>query len=206
MRSIQNWRSPALWIVGSAPRTKHRRKNSWGHTEGRRKDMAFLDRFPRPVLDDLVHGRWLPVIGAGMSLNARTPAGKKLPTWPQLSKALEKDMKGFAANGPLDAISAYEHKFGRARLIEKLFSLLLVREAVPGDAHREFCTLPFQIVCTTNFEFLLEDQYKATPPSGLPGHRRGSALINSPRIRDPAPQASWRSAPSRTHRGHGKRL
>lgn len=30
----------------------------------------YLQHFPKPVLDDLVMGKWLPVIGAGMSLNA----------------------------------------------------------------------------------------------------------------------------------------
>ncbi len=130
--------------------------------------MAYLRHFPKPVLDDLIHGRWLPVVGAGMSLNARTPSGKKLPTWPQLAAALEDDMKDFAPNDPIDTISAYEHQFGRTRLVEKLFDILLVREAVPGDAHREFCTLPFQTVCTTNFDFLLEDQYKVTPRTVYP--------------------------------------
>jgi SIR2-like domain len=105
---------------------------------------------------------------ARMSLNARTPPGKKVPAWSQLATALEDDLKDFAPNNPIDAISAYEHQFGRTRLIERLFDILLVREAVPGDTHREFCTLPFQIVCTTNFDFLLEDQYKVTPRSVYP--------------------------------------
>jgi hypothetical protein len=130
--------------------------------------MTLLKHFPKPLLDDLIHGRWLPVVGAGMSLNARTPAGKKLPGWSQLATALEDDMKDFESNNPIDAISAYEHHFGRTRLVERLFDILLVREAVPGDTHREFCMLPFQIVCTTNFDFLLEDQYKATPRSVYP--------------------------------------
>ncbi len=130
--------------------------------------MSYLRHFPKPVLDDLIHGRWLPVVGAGMSLNARTPAGKTLPTWSDLAAALEDDMKDYASNDPIDAISAYEQRFGRTRLLERLFEILLVREAAPGDAHREFCTLPFQIVCTTNFDFLLEDQYKATPRSVYP--------------------------------------
>jgi hypothetical protein len=127
--------------------------------------MTLLKHFPKPLLDDLIHGRWLPVVGAGMSLNARTPPGKKLPGWSQLATALEDDMKDFESSNPIDAISAYEHRFGRTRLVERLFEILLIREAVPGATHREFCMLPFQIVCTTNFDFLLEDQYKATPRS-----------------------------------------
>ena len=48
-------------------------------------------------------------------------------------------------------------------MVERLSELLLIREAQPGIAHKEFCTIPFDIVCTTNFDFLLERQYDATP-------------------------------------------
>ena len=47
--------------------------------------------------------------------------------------------------------------------MERLSELLLIRDAQPGIAHKEFCTIPFDIVCTTNFDFLLERQYDATP-------------------------------------------
>lgn len=114
-------------------------------------------------MDDLLNGRWLPVIGAGMSLNARVPSGKRAPLWGELGQELEKDLKDFVATGPIDAISAYEHEYGRARLIERLADILLLREAQPGDAHREFCSIPFDIVCTTNFDFLLERQYDLIP-------------------------------------------
>jgi hypothetical protein len=123
----------------------------------------YLPNFPKPVLDDLVTGKWLPVIGAGMSLNAVVPAGKKMPIWAAMSKELTDELSDFASTSVLDGISAYEHEFGRARLIERLSDILLVREAQPGNAHKEFCTIPFDIVCTTNFDFLLERQYDLTP-------------------------------------------
>ena len=44
----------------------------------------YISHFPKPVLDDLVNGKWLPVIGAGMSLNAVVPKGRRCPfgtTW-----------------------------------------------------------------------------------------------------------------------------
>ena len=123
----------------------------------------YLPHFPKPVLADLVTGRWLPVIGAGMSLNASVPSGKKIPLWAELSKQLADELTDFASTSVLDAISAFEHEFGRARLIERLSELLLVREAQPGNAHKAFCTIPFDIVCTTNFDFLLERQYDLTP-------------------------------------------
>lgn len=123
----------------------------------------YISRFPKPVLDDLVNGKWLPVIGAGMSLNAVTPKGKKMPLWNDLSKALTDQLSDYSPSTVLDGLSAYEHEFDRARLVERLSELLLIRDAQPGIAHKEFCTIPFDIVCTTNFDFLLERQYDATP-------------------------------------------
>jgi hypothetical protein len=114
----------------------------------------YIPHFPKPVLDDLITGKWLPVVGAGMSLNATVPVGKKMPLWAGLGKALADELPDFSSNGTIDSISAYEHEFGRARLIERLSDLLLIKEAQPGNTHKEFCTLPFDIVCTTNFDFL----------------------------------------------------
>ncbi len=123
----------------------------------------YLQCFPKPVLGDLATGRWLPVVGAGMSLNAIMPPGKRMPLWNDLGKQLGDELTDYSSNGTLDAISAYEHEFGRARLIERLSELLFLREAQPGEAHKEFCLIPFDIVCTTNFDFLLERQYDAIP-------------------------------------------
>ena len=123
----------------------------------------YIPHFPKPVLDDLVTGKWLPVVGAGMSLNAVVPPGKKMPLWTGLGKALAHELTDFTSTSALDSISAYEHEFGRAHLIEKLSDILLIRDAQPGSAHKEFCTIPFDIVCTTNFDFLLERQYDLTP-------------------------------------------
>lgn len=123
----------------------------------------YLQFFPKPVLDDLVSGRWLPIVGAGMSLNAHVPSGARPPLWGELGKILESDLADFSSTGPLDAISAYEHEFGRARLMDRLSQILLLHEAQPGEAHRSFCSIPFDIVCTTNFDFLLEHQYRLEP-------------------------------------------
>lgn len=123
----------------------------------------YIKHFPKPVLDDLVTGKWLPVVGAGMSLNAIVPAGKKMLLWNGLGETLAKELEDFSSTSTLDAISAFEHEFGRARLVERLSELLLIKDAQPGNAHKEFCTIPFDIVCTTNFDFLLERQYDLTP-------------------------------------------
>ncbi len=123
----------------------------------------YLRHFPKPLLDDLVAGRWLPVLGAGMSMNAKLPPGAKMPLWPTSVTALADEMASYSSAGAHDSISAYQHEYGRAKLIERLTQLLLIKEAEPGDTHRAFCSIPFDIVCTTNFDFLLERQYDAIP-------------------------------------------
>ncbi|GAA4248044.1 SIR2 family protein [Azospirillum formosense] len=123
----------------------------------------YLKHFPKPLLDDLVAGRWLPVVGAGMSLNAKVAPPARMPLWPDLGTALSGELTDYSSAGTLDAISAYQHEYGRAKLIERLTELLLVKEAEPGEAHHAFCSIPFDVVCTTNFDFLLERQYDAIP-------------------------------------------
>ncbi len=123
----------------------------------------YLKKFPPPLLDDLVCGRWLPIVGAGMSKNAVLAAGNTMPLWQELGEKLAEEIQGFEYESPIDAISAFDHEFRRPKLIEKLTELLHIYDAKPGDAHRTFCDVPFDIVCTTNFDFFLERQYELTP-------------------------------------------
>src|SRR5215831_6583530 len=123
----------------------------------------FLHSFPKPLLDDLVAGRWLPVVGAGFSRNAAMPEGKTIPLWGDLGDLLGHELGDYVPSNALDAISAYEHEFGRPKLIERLSELLLVDEVRPAATHRAFCSIPFDLVCTTNFDFLLEHQYELIP-------------------------------------------
>lgn len=120
----------------------------------------YLQHFPKPLLDDLIAGRWLPMIGAGFSRNALLPPRRTMPLWAELGEALGNELTDYSFTGPVDAISAYEHEYGRPRLIEKLTDTLLINEARPGPAHKAFCAIPFDIVCTTNFDFLIERQYE----------------------------------------------
>ena len=120
----------------------------------------YLEFFPKPLLDDLIAGRWLPVVGAGMSLNAKLTSPKKMPLWPELGELLSADLLNFKPASTLDAISAFQYEFGRAKLIEKLINVLHVKDSQPGQAHQSFCEMPFDAVCTTNFDFLLEREYE----------------------------------------------
>jgi hypothetical protein len=123
----------------------------------------YIDAFPKPLLDDLVAGKWLPIIGAGFSRNAILPPKKQMPLWQELGKIVGKELGDYEPSNPIDALSAYEHEFKRPKLIEILSKLLLVDNARPGDAHKAFCQMQFDLVCTTNLDFLLEKQYELTP-------------------------------------------
>ncbi len=121
---------------------------------------SHLKHFPQPLLQDLLEGRWLPIVGAGFSLNAIVPGGKKIPLWDELGRKLAEEIEDYPYTGPIDAISAYAHDYSRAKLIERLRHILLVGKARPGMAHKAFAELQFDIVCTTNFDFLIERAYE----------------------------------------------
>ena len=142
----------------------------------------YLSHFPKPLLEDLVLGRWLPVLGAGMSRNASVAPGKEMPLWNHLGEQISHELQGYSYTGPLDTISAFEHEYGRPKLIEKLYDYLLIDESRPGDVHRGFCSIPFDIVCTTNIDFLLERQYEVTPRHCTPLIDEDQLSVN---IRDP---------------------
>lgn len=135
----------------------------------------YIQHFPKPLLDDLVGGRWLPMVGAGFSRNAVVPKGMRMPLWGDLGDALSRELEDYSPSNALDAISAHEHDFGRPKLVERLSELLLVHEARPGDTHRAFCSIPFDLVCTTNFDFLVEQQYELL-------HRHCTPLVDDDQL------------------------
>jgi hypothetical protein len=142
----------------------------------------YLKYFPKPLLEDLIAGRWLPIIGAGFSKNAVLPHGKKMPLWADLGIGLGAELGDYAPTSALDAISAFEHEFGRPKLIERLWEALLISESQPGHAHQAFCSVPFDLVCTTNFDFLLEREYENIPRNCTPLVDEEQLSIN---FRDP---------------------
>ncbi|RYD85711.1 MAG: SIR2 family protein [Verrucomicrobiaceae bacterium] len=116
-----------------------------------------------------------------MSLNAALPPGKTAPLWSDLGRMFGEAIPEFSPNNPLDAISAFEHEFGRVRLVERLSEMLHVRDGRPGEAHRAFCSISFDIVCTTNFDFLLEKQYDALHRYAYPVVGEDQLSVNGPK-------------------------
>jgi SIR2-like domain len=121
----------------------------------------YLTHIPQPLLSDLVQGRWLPVVGAGLSMNAHVSGGGSMPNWRELGERIGQDLPpGYASDSnPLETLSAYKYTFGPNKLIEAVRRELHVADAHPGRVHEAFCNLPFEVVATTNVEQLLERQY-----------------------------------------------
>lgn len=84
-----------------------------------------------------------------------------MPLWDGLARSLGAQIPDFVYTDALDAISAFDHAYSRAKLVESVGRLLHTDTAQPGGSHRAFCALPFELACTTNFDFLLERGYEA---------------------------------------------
>lgn len=119
----------------------------------------YIPQIPKPLLDSIVQNRCVPFIGSGFSKNANVPDGMKMLDWTELGEAFAKEMPGFGFTNSLEAISAYEYSYSRPTMVEKMKDLLLTGLVNPGGTHKAFCRLQFDIVCTTNFDHLLEDSY-----------------------------------------------
>ena len=120
----------------------------------------FIDSIPKPLLDDIVHNQCIPIIGAGFSRNADLPNNLKMPLWEDLGKHFAKQMKGFEYTDPIDAISTYCHEFSKPKAVEILSEILFIDTAKPGNVYNALSDLKFDILITTNFDFLLEKAYE----------------------------------------------
>jgi|tagenome__1003787_1003787.scaffolds.fasta_scaffold20971500_4 hypothetical protein len=119
----------------------------------------YVDRLPDGLRQVLAEGRWLPVIGAGLSACARLEDGSTPLLWGPLGDQLSKEL-ALPSSDPIDALSAYAATYRRPRLVERLGQLLLVDEVGTSATHRAFAQLPFDMVVTTNIDFLLERAYQ----------------------------------------------
>ncbi|MCC6651525.1 MAG: SIR2 family protein [Candidatus Eisenbacteria bacterium] len=124
---------------------------------------SYLKHFPKPLLDDIVAGACVPFVGAGFSRNATLPRGQQMPLWDDLGREIAGSIPDFTYTTAVDALSAFGQEFTRTRLVEELSKALFVGQARPGPAHEAFCQLGFDLVCTTNFDLLLEAGYQRSP-------------------------------------------
>ena len=119
----------------------------------------YIEKLPKSLLKDIVDNRCIPFIGAGFSLNASSTNGVKIPDWNGLGKKAAAYLSAGEDIGPIEALSQYEEQYSRADLIEMVAQELHINKIFPGEAHLKFCRLHFNLVCTTNFDFLLENAF-----------------------------------------------
>lgn len=137
----------------------------------------YIKYFPKALLDEIIAGRCLPFVGAGFSMNADSKDKKsKSPTWNELGVFFRKELlpvdvvltkEQMSQTDGLEYITAYEESTDRCKLVDKMREGLCIDKIKVGKTHKAFCNLPFDIICTTNFDSLLEDGFKAVGKSTL---------------------------------------
>lgn len=120
----------------------------------------YIKDLPRPLLDAVVRGDVVPFVGSGFSKNCDGSSGFVMPDWKSLGKAVASELNKYEYDGnPIEALSTYEVMHQRSNLVELIRRLLRLDEIYPGEAHHLFSECFSGIVCTTNFDNLIEDAY-----------------------------------------------
>jgi hypothetical protein len=131
---------------------------------------------PRPLYEDIERGRWLPVVGAGLSRNAQVPNGSPPPDWAGLAEQLRAELSDpDETSDAIDLISSYSQEHGRPALVERVAKAIRLADVRPAPIHTALCRLPIDVMLTTNFDTLLEDSFRAL---GKPCH----AIIDEPQL------------------------
>ena len=121
------------------------------------KQGNLLKHLPRPLLDSLVTGDLIPFIGAGFSTNCEGLISSTMPDWAALGKAVASEMSDYEFDGnPIEALSVYEERYKRSVLVDTLRRVLQCNVIRPGEAHRLLVKCFSGIICTTNFDTLIE--------------------------------------------------
>lgn len=116
----------------------------------------YLKYIPKTLQEDFVNNRVIPFVGAGFSKNAIAPEGVTILDWEELGRKVATYIPNYSYTSAIDALSLFESEFSRVKLIELLAKELHINELMPGQTHRSLCDLYFDIICTTNFDFLIE--------------------------------------------------
>lgn len=116
----------------------------------------YLKYIPKTLQEDFIDNRVIPFIGAGFSKNAVFPDGTSIPDWDGLGRKVASYIPNYAFTNSIDALSLFESEFSRTKMIELLARELKINQIKPGNTHRAFCDLYFDTICTTNFDFLIE--------------------------------------------------
>lgn len=119
----------------------------------------YIEKIPKSLLDDITSNRCIPFIGAGFSKNAKSAHNINIPDWNGLGKKAAEYLAADEYENAIESLSQYENQYSRANLTEMIAQEIHINETFPGDTHLSFCRLYFDIICTTNFDFLLENAF-----------------------------------------------
>ena len=121
-------------------------------------EYKYISLIPNPLLNDFVNNRVIPFVGAGFSKNADIPKGLTMPDWNELGKLAAAEIADYIYdNNAIDALSYYEDLYSRTKLVEFLMKELHFGQIQPSSTYKAFCELFTGIICTTNYDSLLED-------------------------------------------------
>ena len=137
--------------------------------------MKYIKYVPKTLLDDFAESRVVPMVGAGFSKNAILPKGCSMPDWNQLGKDIGDYIPDYEFTNPIDAMSIFETQFSRVKLVELISEAVHIHDIKPGGVHRAFCDLFFDTICTTNFDFLIEQTLQES-------HRPHSVVVSEDRL------------------------
>lgn len=122
-----------------------------------KKGTGMLKSVPVPLLKALVNGNVVPFVGAGFSKNCDGPADFEMPDWKTLGRAVAEEIVDYEYDdNPIEALSVYDAQYKRPSLVEVLRNILNVTKIRPGEAHHLLVKCFKSIICTTNFDSLLE--------------------------------------------------
>ena len=116
----------------------------------------YLKYIPKTLQEDFIDNRVIPFVGAGFSKNAIAPEGASVLDWEGLGKKWQCTFPITLIQTLLTLYSLFESEFSRTKLIDAFGRELYVNDLKPGKTHRTFCDLYFDTICTTNFDFLIE--------------------------------------------------
>lgn len=116
----------------------------------------YIKYIPKTLQEDFIDNRVIPFVGAGFSKNGILPSNQKMLDWDELGKSISTYISNYSYSNAIDALSLFESEFSRTKLIELLARELKVNQIKPGNAHRSLCDVYFDTICTTNFDFLIE--------------------------------------------------
>lgn len=116
----------------------------------------YIKYIPKTLQEDFIDNKIIPLVGAGFSKNAILPDGLKMPDWNELGKKIADYISDYEYTNPLDALSLFESEYSRVKLIEVLAKELHINDIKPSDTYIAFCNLFFETICTTNFDFVID--------------------------------------------------